>query len=78
MGDAPHDTAEQPWRTAIDSTERQLERGRLRTCTPPVRGSPMPRWCNYRIPCCGQVPGVNRKAGVTRESWDPALIPPSG
>jgi Fe-S-cluster containining protein len=33
MGDAPHDTAEQPWRTALDSVERQVERGSLFTHT---------------------------------------------
>lgn len=33
MGDAPHDTAEQPWRTAIASMERQVERGSLFTHT---------------------------------------------
>jgi hypothetical protein len=33
VGDAPHDTAEQPWRTAIASMERQVERGSLFTHT---------------------------------------------
>jgi len=33
MGEAPQDTAGQPWRTAIDSVERQVERGSLFTHT---------------------------------------------
>src|SRR5215813_9412891 len=33
MGDAPHDTAKQLWRTALDAVERQVERGSLFTHT---------------------------------------------
>jgi Fe-S-cluster containining protein len=33
MGDAPDDVAKQPWRTHIDSVERQMERGSLFTHT---------------------------------------------